>query len=157
MREYAGFARIAAFWWPQFVRFADWFAASEPERRAGVARVRSEVRGALVLPGPAGDFRSDGPRRSHRRGRGRRDLVLYDYKTGALPAGRHVAELFAPQLPLEAAIASAGGFEGVEAAPVKALLYVRVSGREPAGEVRLGRHDGSGGAGRTRRCASSAA
>lgn len=135
MREYAGFARIAAFWWPQFVRFADWFAASEPERRSGVARVRSEVRGELVLPGPAGDFRLTARADRIDVGEGG-DLVLYDYKTGALPAGRHVAELFAPQLPLEAAIAAAGGFEGVEAAPVKALLYVRVSGREPAGEVR---------------------
>lgn len=135
MGDYEGFARIAAFWWPQFVRFADWFAASEPERRAGVARVHSEIKGELVLPGPFRDFRltaradridvcEDG------------QLALYDYKTGAPPTGRHVAELFAPQLPLEAAIAAAGGFEGVEGAAVRDLLYVRASGREPPGEIR---------------------
>ncbi len=40
----------------------------------------------------------------------------------------------APQLPLEAAIAEAGGFPGVDAASVAELLYWRLSGGEPAGE-----------------------
>ena len=39
-----------------------------------------------------------------------------------------------PQLTLEAAIAAAGGFPGVDAAPVSELAYVRVTGNEPPGE-----------------------
>ena len=41
---------------------------------------------------------------------------------------------FAPQLPLEAAIAVAGGFAGLAAAPVGELAYWRLTGGETAGE-----------------------
>ena len=43
---------------------------------------------------------------------------------------------FSPQLPLEAAIAVAGGFDGIEAGEVTALDYWRLTGTEPAGQVR---------------------
>jgi ATP-dependent helicase/nuclease subunit B len=39
-------------------------------------------------------------------------------------------------LPLEAAIAERGGFEGVEPAPSSALTYWRLSGGSTAGEVK---------------------
>jgi ATP-dependent helicase/nuclease subunit B len=38
-------------------------------------------------------------------------LTLIDYKTGAAPAARDVRNGIAPQLPLSAAIAAAGGFD----------------------------------------------
>jgi ATP-dependent helicase/nuclease subunit B len=41
----------------------------------------------------------------------------------------------APQLPLEAAIAERGGFEGVAPAPVAGLEYWRLSGGRVAGEI----------------------
>ncbi len=43
---------------------------------------------------------------------------------------------FAPQLPLEAAIAETGGFTGVTAARVTELAYWRLAGGEVAGEIR---------------------
>jgi ATP-dependent helicase/nuclease subunit B len=53
-----------------------------------------------------------------------------------LPRPAEVDAGFAPQLPLEAAIAEAGGFVGVPKAPVSALEYWRLRGAEPAGERR---------------------
>ncbi|MGH6953434.1 MAG: double-strand break repair protein AddB, partial [Alphaproteobacteria bacterium] len=41
-----------------------------------------------------------------------------------------------PQLPLEAAIAAAGGFRDVAAAQAGELAYWRLSGGDPAGEIR---------------------
>ena len=63
-------------------------------------------------------------------------LVILDYKTGVLPKEEHVALGLSPQLPLEALIAEAGGFENVEAGKVEALEYWRLSGADPAGEIK---------------------
>jgi ATP-dependent helicase/nuclease subunit B len=46
-----------------------------------------------------------------------------------------VKQGLAPQLPLEAVIAQAGGFEGVPGGAVSALQYWRLSGGEPPGEI----------------------
>ncbi len=43
---------------------------------------------------------------------------------------------YAPQLPLEAVILAAGGFEGVAASEVTELAYWRLGGGEPPGEIR---------------------
>jgi ATP-dependent helicase/nuclease subunit B len=61
-------------------------------------------------------------------------LVIIDYKTGAPPSAKEVALGFAPQLPLEAAIAAGGGFRDVGARHVAELSYWRLSGGEPPGE-----------------------
>ena len=79
----AGSPRVAAFWRPRFQRFAQWFAETEPARRDGVARILTEVEGALDLPAGGGfrltaradriDVGDDGA------------AVIYDYKTGKPP------------------------------------------------------------------------
>ena len=132
-RDYGAHPRIWAFWRPQFARFARWFAETEPARRTDIAAAHAEVRGMLDLPGR--DFRLTA--RADRID-ARRDgaLAIYDYKTGAVPPQNQVADLRAPQLPLEAAIAQAGGFDGIAAGPVAALRYIRGLGRGVAGEDR---------------------
>ena len=60
--------------------------------------------------------------------------MIYDYKTGKPPLPKHVDELFAPQLPLEAAIAEAGGFAGLGPRAVGDLRYIHASGRSDGGE-----------------------
>jgi ATP-dependent helicase/nuclease subunit B len=88
-----------------------------------------------VLPGPAGDFTLTATAdRIDRTGDG--ELAIIDYKTGALPQKNELESGYAPQLPLEAAIAEAGGFAGVPAAAVGELGFWRLSGGEPPGEVR---------------------
>ncbi len=128
-----------AFWWPRFLRIAAWFVATERERRAGLRQSFVEIAGSLTLAAPGGDFllkakadridvMSDG------------SLAIVDYKTGAPPSGKMVEAGFAPQLPLEAAIAEAGGFAGLPQAPVGELAFWRLSGGTPPATIeRAGR------------------
>jgi ATP-dependent helicase/nuclease subunit B len=120
---------VRAFWEPQFERFARWFAQTEPARRAGIARVLTEVKGSLELTGFKLTARAD------RIDQGENGFVsIYDYKTGTPPKPKHVEDLYAPQLPLEAAIAESGGFEGLEKSPIGRLAYIHVSGRDEGGD-----------------------
>jgi ATP-dependent helicase/nuclease subunit B len=131
--ELGGSARVEAFWRPHFQRFARWFAATEPARRATISRTHTEVDGALDL---ASGFRLKA--RADRIDITEDDgVVIYDYKTGRPPLRKHVEELYAPQLPLEAAIAVGGGFADLGARPVRSLVYIQASGRQDGGEERL--------------------
>ncbi|SEH29136.1 double-strand break repair protein AddB [Magnetospirillum fulvum] len=126
---------VAAFWWPRFVAITQWVAAREVERRPDLAAIHPEVKGALEIDAPAGPFtltaKAD---RIDCRKDGTLDLI--DYKTGQPPTIREVAAGYAPQLPLEAAIARHGGFAGIAAAETARLLYWRLKGGEPGGEER---------------------
>ena len=127
-----GSPRVEAFWRPGFARFAKWFAETEPARRNGVVKVAAEVDGELDLAVERGfrlsvradriDLCEDG------------SVALYDYKTGKPPTPSQVDRLFAPQLPLEAAIASGGGFAPLGAREVRGMHYIRASGRGDGGE-----------------------
>lgn len=122
---------VWAFWWPRFERIAHWFVQQD---RAPVHLSVCEVKGAIELDGPAGPFelvakadRIDILRDG--------SLCVVDYKTGAPPSGHEVAAGYAPQLPLEAAIAQRGGFPGVPAKPVTGLDYWRLRGADRAGDI----------------------
>jgi len=132
---------MRAFWWPRFERIARWFIAHEAVRRQALTPLGGELSGDLRLSGPAGPFtltaKADRIDRDRAGG-----LSLVDYKTGALPGPGEVELGFSPQLPLEAAIAEAGGFAGVPAAPIAALEYWRLGGGNPAGEVSALGEDG---------------
>ena len=124
---------IWAFWWPRFERIARWFLDWEAARAGEVAESYTERRGALMLPVAPQPFelraRAD---RIDRLMDG--SLVIIDYKTGSVPSAKEVELGYSPQLPLEAAMAAAGGFDRVHAAAVKDLLYLKLSGGNPAGE-----------------------
>lgn len=115
-----------ALWRRRLERVAPWFLTSELERRAEGRPAGVEISGRLALAAPAGDFtltaKAD-----------RIDLLfgggyaLYDYKTGGAPSEPQVAA-FAKQLPLEAAMAEAGGFDGLEAVTAAKLAYLRIGG-----------------------------
>jgi ATP-dependent helicase/nuclease subunit B len=127
-----GSPRVEAFWRPGFARFAKWFAETEPARRRGVDTVVAEIEGAIDLEVERGfhltaradriDLHADG------------SVVIYDYKTGRVPTASQVDKLYAPQLPLEAAIVAGGGFVTVGAHEVRGLQYIRASGRGDGGE-----------------------
>lgn len=124
---------VWAFWWPRFVSVTRWLVAHERERRADIAQTHCEIDGALEIDAPAGPFllhaRAD-------RVDVLRDgsLALVDYKTGQPPSAREVAAGYAPQLPLEAAIARFGGFQGIAPSEVSRMLYWRLKGGADGGE-----------------------
>lgn len=126
--------RVLALWRPRFERFARWFAETEAGRRRGLARVVTEVSGAHVLTAPAGPFRLTA--RADRLDVGEDGrLLITDYKSGAVPKAKDVEALWSPQLPLEAAIAISGGFEGLGPSGIAGLRYIHAGGGDPPGEV----------------------
>ncbi|MGD1878009.1 MAG: double-strand break repair protein AddB, partial [Kiloniellaceae bacterium] len=123
-----------AFWWPRFLRVAHWVVAEEQARRAGIGESYVEITGALVIDAPYKPFTLTA--KADRIDRLRDgSLEIIDYKTGAPPEKKKVDRGFAPQLPLDAAIAAAGGFKGLPQGPVGALTFWRLSGGTPPGEV----------------------
>ncbi|MEM1316235.1 MAG: PD-(D/E)XK nuclease family protein, partial [Pseudomonadota bacterium] len=121
-------------WLRRMERAAGWFAAEEAGRRArGQVPLKVEAEGARDLTAPAGPItltaRAD---RLDRRADGA--LAVYDYKTGAPPSQSQVAA-FAKQLHIAAAIAEAGGFEGVDAAPAVDLRYIGLTGAGEGGSA----------------------
>lgn len=106
------FPDIHALWWPRFCRIAARFIDWERGRRETIGRSHTEIRGELQLPGPAGDFCLSG-RADRVDERADGALAVLDYKTGMIPSVAQVETLFAPQLPLEAAIARRGGFAAI--------------------------------------------
>ena len=134
LADYAAHPRVAAFWLPRLARFAQWFADTEAERRNGMTLTLAEVDGRDVMAAPAGPFTLRA--RADRVDVAEHGVVITDYKSGAdlrRLAGRALSGE-APQLPLEAAIAAAGGFAQVAPRAVTALRYVSASGGEPPGD-----------------------
>jgi ATP-dependent helicase/nuclease subunit B len=126
-----GSARAGAFWRPNFQRFAHWFAATEPGRRAGIVKIMGEVEGKLDIGASAFevtaradriDVKEDGT------------VAIYDYKSGKTPSQSTVDDLYAPQLPLEGAIAAGGGFSDLGPRTIAALRYIKASGYGSGGE-----------------------
>ncbi len=126
---------VWAFWWPRFVRIAEWVTAHEVQRRPLLDEILAELGGRITLDGPGGAFeltcRADRIER-HRDGK----VALIDYKTGTAPPGSEVAQGYAPQLPLEAVIVEQGGFKEIGKALVGELAYWRLIGGDPAGEIK---------------------
>jgi ATP-dependent helicase/nuclease subunit B len=124
-----------AFWWPRFVRIAQWFAAWEAERRGRVAGISPEIGGRIEIPVGERVFtlRARADRIEKLAGGG---YAIVDYKTGQVPTEKQVHTGISPQLTLEAAILRQGGFAGLPQAPVADLLYVSLKGGELMGEAR---------------------
>ncbi|PWE18464.1 double-strand break repair protein AddB [Marinicauda salina] len=125
--ELPRFARAAAF-------LAEWEAT---RRRMGWRPVAIEATGELTLDAPGGAFtlraRAD---RIDIRPDGALDIV--DYKTGTgLPSVKEVAAGFAPQLPLEAAMAARGAFPDCPPHEAAELIYLSLSGGKTPGFERL--------------------
>jgi ATP-dependent helicase/nuclease subunit B len=123
-------ADVSGFWWPRFERIVPWFIAEERQLREDFVRTHAEVAAAyrfddFTLTGRADriDILSSGKAR------------LVDYKTGRIPTSPQVRSGLAPQLTLEAAMLSAGGFETISPVETAELLYIKLSGGEPPGLI----------------------
>jgi ATP-dependent helicase/nuclease subunit B len=129
-----------AFWWPRFDSIAAWLVAEERARRPTLRQSFAEIKGEHEILAPAGPFRVTATAdRIDRLKDG--SLAIIDYKTGAPPSAREVAAGFAPQLPLEAMIAEAGGFPAIGAARVSELWFWRLRGGAEGGDARSAGHE----------------
>ncbi len=125
---------LRAFWWRQFLRIAESFVDFERDLRVDGHPLGTEVAGSLELSGSGGPFVLVA--RADRIDEISGAFAISDYKTGAVPSQKQVDTLLVPQLPLEGLIAREGGFEGIEAATVTYLGYVRLSGSgTPVSEI----------------------
>ncbi|MCJ8325425.1 MAG: double-strand break repair protein AddB [Rhizobiales bacterium] len=132
--------QLYAFWWPRFLRVADWFLNQETPRRTAQPKIYTERQGNLDF---AAKYGADGQTPFRLTARADR-LDIYaekaeiiDYKTGAPPATKQVVVGFAPQLLLEAAILAAGGFDDCYVAgdiPI-GFTYIQLTGGYPAGKT----------------------
>lgn len=134
-RPFRNDPEIMGFWWTRFQRLARWIVENEVSLRSDVAEVIAEAKGSLVLKISEADFTlsaradridifSDGMAR------------IVDFKTGAIPSGPKIKEGFSPQLTLEAAMLERGAFEQVGKHETGELIYIRITGGIPAGELK---------------------
>ena len=123
---------LHAFWQPRLARIGSWVIDAEAGMRAGhpVRRSHTEAAGAAEFGGVTLHGRAD---RIDERADG--GLVVFDYKTGAWPARGEVEAGTAPQLPLEALLLARDGFADIDGLAAR-LVYWKLSGGEPAGEIR---------------------
>ena len=120
-----------AFWWPEFLRVAEWFLKKQRELSPVLAKIVAEEKRKIKIPLSVGDFTLTGKI-------DRMDILkdgtchLIDYKTGTVPSQKQVNNHLAPQLPLEAAMIRKGAFEdkGVKAdIPVESWEFWKISGK----------------------------
>jgi ATP-dependent helicase/nuclease subunit B len=128
---------VRAFWWPRFQRIAAWVVAAEAERRPLIAESYTEVHATLPIVGiePPFELRARADRIDRRKDGG---LAIIDYKTGTLPSMQDVHLGFAPQLPLEAALAQRGAFTQADGVtplqgPIAELAFWQLNGSETGG------------------------
>ncbi|WP_322097112.1 double-strand break repair protein AddB [Pelagibius sp. Alg239-R121] len=123
---------LRAFWWPRFVRIAEWFAVAEQTWREETRGSHAEQTGKLVFNAPGGLFEltAKADRIDELRDG---SFAILDYKTGRIPTDPEVEMGYAPQLPLEAAMFNAGAFGDLRGS-VSRLGYWRLTGGATAGE-----------------------
>lgn len=126
---------VRAFWWPRFEKIARWVIEREAERAELVEARHTEISGTLILADRVRPFRLRA--RADRVDRLRDgSYAIIDYKTGAVPSAREVNAGLAPQLSLEAAMIRRGAFEEIPPGEVTELAYWKLSGGDPAGDIR---------------------
>jgi len=128
---------IWAFWWPRFQRVAAWVVDEEQKRRPSLVASFTEVSAELAIAEVSPPFllRARADRIDQFKDG---SLAIIDYKTGAVPAMADVRLGFAPQLPLEAALAKRGAFKDsatktVIQGPVDELAFWQLNGSDTSG------------------------
>ena len=120
-------------WLARLARIAEKFVRNEKSRRTNLTPIAFEVKGVLQMPLP--DFTLTGTAdRIDRHTDG--SVVIYDYKSGSVPSDAQVRE-FDKQLPLEGAIAQAGGFVDLPPLGVSDLVYIGLGSGAKTSSVKL--------------------
>ncbi len=119
---------VQAYWWPRFARIAGWVAEREAERRTRLEEIFYELKGEMTLEGFTLSARADRIERLTGGG-----IAILDYKTGTLPSQTAIRAGFAPQLPLEAAMAARGAFAEIGPELTEELLFWHLTGGKDRG------------------------
>ncbi len=125
---------VQAFWWPRFVRMAQWISETEPELRHNIQDTHAEVPGSVPLIAGSETF-------TIRAKADRVDILsggqvrIIDYKTGNPPSTAQVSSGFSPQLTLEAALIWEGAFLRIGQRSTAEALYIKVSGGREPGQI----------------------
>ena len=127
---------VLLYWWSRFSAVADWIADFEMSRRPGISKIFTEITGSMTFDVANKPFtltaKAD---RIELTDKGY--INILDYKTGLPPSKSDIEKMRAPQMPLEAAIAISGGFEGIDKnARINELSHIQVHGGYPAGTIR---------------------
>jgi len=131
---YRDFPGAKAVWWPRFVRIAEWFIGAERARRKNIETIQGEIRGSLSFEVDSFPFTLSATADRIELLRDK-SVAILDYKTGERPTLAQAITGLAPQLPLEAAIARAGGFESVpKGARIGDIGVFQLSGGNPPGK-----------------------
>lgn len=133
LEAYAAFPEVVALWRPRVAAIARWWLAADAARSRTTAERHQEVGGKWELPVDGTPFTLTGyADRLDLLADG--SLAVLDYKTGQPPSEKEVQSLIAPQLPLEAAMAAAGGFGPSFAdRAIGELAYLHLKGGEEGG------------------------
>lgn len=131
---------LYAFWWPRFLRVAEWFLNQEAVRRNNNPTIYAEIKGQMCFESNYGTNHNQPftvTARADRIDIYSDEVDILDYKTGVPPTPKQVSAGFAPQLLLEAAILADGGFKTIEidkSLPIN-FAYMQLTGAYPAGKM----------------------
>ncbi len=131
--NYRGGEEILSYWWPRFESLAQWLAVFEKKRRENISNIYVEQKGELKI----NDHFTLTAKADRIEVLQNGKIAILDYKTGLPPAfgTTDVKKLQNPQMPLEALIARKGGFTDIDAKKIDSLIYVKITGGYPAGEL----------------------
>jgi ATP-dependent helicase/nuclease subunit B len=118
---------VKRFWWPCFERMAREFIESDIELRHNIISTQTEIKGHF-------EFEIGGIPHLITARADRIDVLengylrIIDYKSGKVPSIKQVESGFAPQLSLEALIATEGQFNGLNSAKLEDVMFIAVGG-----------------------------
>lgn len=121
--DHVSHADTREMWLGRIRTLADWITGQEIQRQAEFPDSWQELKGARTLTDLGFTIKAKADRIGQAKDG---TLAIFDYKTGAAPGPAKV-ERYEKQLPLEAAIAQAGGFAPVGGAPVTKLQYISLA------------------------------
>lgn len=108
-----GEVEVEAFWWPRFRALIPAIANWERTRREAAGRIAVELRAKAMIRLPDGAEVALTARADRIEGLHDGRLAILDFKTGAFPTAKQQAAGLAPQLPLEAALATRTAYRSV--------------------------------------------